>query len=299
MKDLFSPVPNTFSSFLGAEQGQASNGIRCLRLQHQGRFRWPAFLILFLFIAGSPSGCALFRGTLEQACDPQFVLDTLEQRNDRLVSFVGQGEVLFNSFRSEHRAKIFIALLKPDYVMLRLSAPSGTPLMMFLVRSGILTSYDFQEKLATERALNDGIIRLDAGVEIPITQFVAACTGNVEPIAFDRINCRQRVEKDLTTLVLRVGVLRERAQYIRLESPDLRAESVQLRRDGKTELSVSFTYPQNAKETFIPKTVFIEFPLLPASIRIKYDQTSINANLLPENFSFDIPKSRRIEDDSS
>ncbi|MBI4777222.1 MAG: hypothetical protein HY788_24075 [Deltaproteobacteria bacterium] len=292
-------VPNKLLSSLGAEARQGSGDVRRPLSRGPGRFRRLAFLILMLYLPGSLSGCALFRRTIEQACDPQRVLDTLDQRSDRLTSFVGQGEVVLNSFGTEHRAKIFIALLKPGYIMLKLFAPSGTPLMVFLVRNGVLSSYDFQEKLITEEKLNDGVIRLDVGVEIPITQFVAACTGNIEPIDFDQISCRRREREDLTSLVLRFGILKERVQYIRLGSRDLRAESVELRRDGKIESSVSFTYPKGAKKTLIPKTVFIELPRVPASIRIKYDQTSINAKLLPEHFRVDVPRGWRIEDDSS
>jgi len=299
MKDLLSLVPFTLPFRPGSEPAASSAALGSLQPRYQRAFRGLALLILMLYSAGALTGCALFRRPVEQACDPQFVLETLAQRNDRIQSFIGQGEVVLNSFGTEHRAKIFIALLKPGYVLLKLFAPGGYPVMVFLVRNGVLTSYNFEEKLVTEKPLNDGLIRLQAGVEISLAQFVAACTGNVQPIAYDRISCRRRIEQDLTILVLRVGILKERVQKILLGTRELRTESVQVRRDGKVELAVSFTYPQEVDKILIPKSVFIDLPRVPASVRIKYDRTSINAKLLPEHFRFDVPEGWRFEESST
>ena len=298
MKDVLSLAPRTFSSIHEALRDHALEDVQCLPPKHQRRFRGLVCLILLLYMPWMLTGCALFRESHEEVCDSQFVLDILERRNERIVSFVGQGEVLLNSIGREHRAKLFVAFLKPGYVMLKLSAPSGGPLMVFLVRNGTLTSYDFQQKLISEKELRDGVIRLTADVEIPIAQFIAACTGNVEPIAFDHINCYRRVEDDVTNLVLRMGVLTKLVQYVRLHSQELRTEGVQLRRDGQTELSVSFLYPKKGTEAFMPETVLIEFPLRLASIRIQYKHARINDPLLPEHFRFVVPEYWRTEDTS-
>lgn len=254
--------------------------------------RLPAVVALLIVLALLPAftACSLYERLKDLPCRPRSVVETLEERDAHVRSFLGMGEVVVRSVHMEYRAQLLVAYLRPDYVLIKVFHPALGPLWLVTIQQGQALFMDFTQNRYSRASVNEGWVRVAPGIIVPLRPFLAAASGNVDPIPFDVAACWENPEDRVLTLSLKTVGPKPKTQVIRLESSALRPKGFELHQDGLVQFAVVFRGTLNRDAAVpSPRRVSVEMPGHFTRVDITYRQVQVNPELSPEQFRVSVP----------